>query len=81
MCPKVADGMTNSVNPDQTTRNDPQFSDKQCRPDQTAPDQGLHCLQFRLHLLDTLLYGKYTLFNFRLIAAFFRVSEYVGVLR
>ena len=27
-------------------------------PDQTAPDQGLHCLPFRLHLLDTLFYGK-----------------------
>ena len=27
-------------------------------------DQGLHCLQFSLHLLDALLYGKATLFNF-----------------
>ena len=31
---------------------------------QTAPrgatDQGLHCLPFRLHLLDALLYGKAT---------------------
>ena len=26
-------------------------------------DQGLHCLLFRLHLLDALLYGKATLFK------------------
>ena len=32
-------------------------------------DQGLHCLQFPLHLLDTLLYGNYSLFNFRVITA------------
>ena len=33
--------------------------------DQTAPsvDQGLHCLPFHLHLLDTLLYCKVTLFK------------------
>ena len=29
-------------------------------PDQTAPDQGLHCLPFRLHRLDSLLYGRAT---------------------
>ena len=39
---------------------DPKFSDSQVwannvGPDQTAPDQGPHCLQFPLHLLDTLL--------------------------
>ena len=28
-------------------------------------DQGLHCLQFRLHLLNALFYGKASLFNFR----------------
>ena len=28
-------------------------------------DQGLHCLPFRLHLLDTLLYGKTTMFKFQ----------------
>ena len=27
-------------------------------------NKGLHCLQFLLHLLDALLYGKATLFNF-----------------
>ena len=27
-------------------------------------DQGLHCLPFRLHFLDILLYGKATLFEF-----------------
>ena len=31
-------------------------------PDQTA--QGIHSLQFRLHLVDALLYGKATLFKF-----------------
>ena len=41
-------------------RNVPKFSDRQvwansADPDQTAPGQGLHCLQFPLHLLDALL--------------------------
>ena len=43
-------------------RNVPKFSDSQVwanseDPDQTAPeqsDQGLHCLQFPVHLLDAL---------------------------
>ena len=43
--------------------NDPKFSDRQvwansADPDQTAQeqsDQGLHCLQFPLHLLDAFL--------------------------
>ena len=44
-------------------RNDPKFSDRYAwanivDPDQTAPDQGLHCLPFRLHRLDSLLYGS-----------------------
>ena len=48
---------------------DPKFSDRQvwansADPDQTAPDQGLRCLQFPLHLLDTLFDGKATLFKF-----------------
>ena len=34
-------------------------------------DQGLHYLQFRLHLLDALLYGKASLFNFRVTTANF----------
>ena len=36
------------------------------RPGQTEEqsDQSLHCLQFLLHLLDVLLYGKAILFNF-----------------
>ena len=34
-------------------------------------DQGLHCLQFRLHLLGALLFGKAMLFNFRVITANF----------
>ena len=41
-------------------RNVLKFSDRQIRansadPDQEQSDQGLHCLQFPLHLLDTLL--------------------------
>ena len=48
-------------------RHDPKFSDRYASansadPDQTA-DQGLHCLPFRLHLLDSLLYGRATLFE------------------
>ena len=27
-------------------------------------DQGLHCLPFRLQILDTILYGRATLFKF-----------------
>ena len=51
-------------------RNDPKFSDgyawaNSADPDQTAPgggesDLGLHCLLFRLHRLDSLLYGRAT---------------------
>ena len=49
-------------------RNVCKFSDRQIwansvDPDQTAP-QGPHCLPFQLHRLDTLLYGKATLFKF-----------------
>ena len=45
-------------------RNVPKFSDRQVQansadPDQTAP-QGLHYLPFRLHHLDSLLYGRAT---------------------
>ena len=44
-------------------RNDPKFSDRytwanSADPDQTAPDQGLYRLPFRL--LDSLLYGRAT---------------------
>ena len=47
--------------------NGPRFSDrqdwadtaKQCRQEQS--DLGLHCLPFRLNLLNTLLFGKTTL--------------------
>ena len=46
-------------------------------------DQGLHCLQFPLHLLDALLQGNAILFcsASRLIAINFRVSEILGFLR
>ena len=51
-------------------RNDPKFSDKLVRensvdPDQTALDQGLQYLQYCLHLLDALLYGKTSFFEFK----------------
>ena len=47
-----------------TYRNDPKFSDRQvwvnsADSDQTA-DQSIHCLPFRLHRLDSLLYGRAT---------------------
>ena len=50
--------------------NDPKFLDRQVwansvDPDQTAPDQGLHCLPFSLHLLDSLLYSKMILCQFQ----------------
>ena len=45
----------------------PKFSDRyawanSADPDQTEEqsDQGLHCLSFRLHRLDSLLYGRAT---------------------
>ena len=34
-------------------------------------DQGLHCLQYCLHLLDALLYGKTSFSSFRMITAKF----------
>ena len=42
-----------------TYRNDPKFLDEQ-----VWANQGLHGLPFRLHLLDTILYGTATLFEF-----------------
>ena len=46
--------------------------------DQTAPDQGLHCLLFHLHLLDALFCGLPRYSSFRIITVFFssvRFSE------
>ena len=43
------------------SRNDPKLSDRQVWANSADPD---HCLQFPLHLLDSLLYGRATLFNF-----------------
>ena len=53
----------NEFTENETYRNDPKFSDRyawanSADPDQTAPDQGQHCLPFRLHRLDSLLYGR-----------------------
>ena len=42
-------------------RNDPKFSDIYALANSADPDQsdlGLHCLLFRLHRLDSLLYGR-----------------------
>ena len=66
-------------------RYDPKSSDRyvwanSADPDQIAPrleeqsDQGLHCLQFWLHLLGALLFGKATVF--KLYSKFFWVSEF-----
>ena len=45
--------------------NDPKFSDRLAWANSADPDQtALLCLQFLLHHLDALLYGKTTLFNF-----------------
>ena len=58
--------------------NDPKFSDRQVWANSVDPDpfeQSLHLLPFRLHLLDSLLYGRATLFNFRIITAIFHVSK------
>ena len=43
-------------------------------PDQTA---GLHCLPFRIHLLDALLYSKATVFEF---LGWFNTVNFSGVL-
>ena len=44
-------------------------------------DQGLHCLPFCLHLLDSLLYGRATCSNFRIITAIFQMSEFLEILQ
>ena len=44
-------------------RNNPKFSDRYTwanSADLDQTDQGLHCLPFRLHRLDLLLYGRAT---------------------
>ena len=48
-------------------RNDLKFLDRQVWVNSADPlqsDQGLHCLQFCLHLLEALLYDKALLFKF-----------------
>ena len=57
-------------------RNDPKFSDRyawanSADPDQEQSDQGLHCLPFRQHRLNSLLYGRATSLNFRVITTNF----------
>ena len=53
--------------------NDPKFSDRQvwANSAEEQSDQGLHCLQFRLHLLEALLYGIPSCSNFRVVTANF----------
>ena len=62
-----------------TYRNVPKFSDRlawanNVDPDQTAPDQGLHSLPFRLHLLDSLVSGRAKLFKF-----YYNYNNFLGV--
>ena len=40
--------------------NDPKFLDRYAWANSADPDQGLHCLPFHLHHLDSLLYGRAT---------------------
>ena len=68
-------------------RNDPKCLDRQIwanSPDQILKeqsDQGLHCLPFRLHLLDALPYGKATLLQFSGdCRKLFQGSEFLGTL-
>ena len=44
-------------------------------------DQGLHYLQYCVHLLDALLYGKTSFSSFKIFTAKFLVSENLGTLR
>ena len=44
-------------------------------------DQGLHCLLFRLHRLDSFLYGRATVKILEWLQQIFWVSEYLGDLR
>ena len=44
-------------------------------------DQGLLCLPFRLHCLDSLLYGRATVQILEWLQQIFWVSEYLGNLR
>ena len=49
-------------------RNDPKFSDRYAWANSADPDQsdqGLHCLPFRLHRLDSVLCGRATQFKFQ----------------
>ena len=43
-----------------STRNDTKFSDRNAWANSADPDQGLHCLPFRMHRFDSLLYGRAT---------------------
>ena len=44
-------------------------------------DQGLHCLQFPLHRLDSLPYGRATVQILEWLQQIFWVTEYLGNLR
>ena len=54
-------------------RNDPKYLGR------LLLDQGLHCLQFHLHLLDSMAEPHCS--NFRIITAIFQMSEYLGILQ
>ena len=63
-------------------RNDPKFSDRYAcanSADADQTDQGLHCLPFRLHLLDSMEEPHCPISES--LQQFVRVSEYLGFLR
>ena len=70
-------------------RNDPKFSDRYAWTNsarlvlEEQSDLGLHCLPFRLHRLDSLLYGRATdiVQILEWLQQMFWVSEYLGNLR
>ena len=51
--------------------NDPKFLDRLVWANSADPDQVLHYLQYCLHLLDALLYGKTYFSSLRMITAKF----------
>ena len=57
------------------------FSDRQIwanivNPNQTAPDRGLRCLSFRVHLSSALVFSKPNYSKFKIIASMISCVEY-----
>ena len=64
--------------------NVPKFSDSKGWANSVDPEQsdlGLHCLLFRLYILDSLFNGRATLLKFEDNYSNFSVSENLGILR